>query len=97
MSYVFEQLTKTNEFQDFMELSNEMECKRKPNPNNYPIVDKWNYKYVYLPYQSRLYRTVEAVFNVGFPAAYEAEIENFADVNDVDIGDRYYGEEQELP
>ena len=86
MSFVFEQLTKTSEFQALSKLSEEMERKRKPNPNNYPIVDKWNYKYVYLPYQSRLYRAVEAVFNVGFPAAYEAEIENFADITEIGIG-----------
>lgn len=30
----------------------------KPNPNHYPIVDKWNYKYVYLPYRIELFESI---------------------------------------
>ena len=31
----------------------------KPNPNNYPIIDKWNYKYVYLPNRFKLFKEIE--------------------------------------
>lgn len=30
----------------------------KPNPNHYPIVDKWNYKYVYLPHRIELFESI---------------------------------------
>ena len=31
----------------------------KPNPNNYLIIDKWNYKYVYLPNRFKLFEEIE--------------------------------------
>lgn len=31
----------------------------KPNPNNYLIIDKWNYKYVYLPNRFKLLKEIE--------------------------------------
>lgn len=41
----------------------------KPNPNNYPIIDKWNYKYVYFPNRFKLFEEIEkeidkAIFNL---------------------------------
>lgn len=30
----------------------------KSNPNHYPIVDKWNYKYVYLPHRIKLFESI---------------------------------------
>ena len=31
----------------------------KSNPNNYPIIDKWNYKYIYLPNRFKLFKEIE--------------------------------------
>ena len=31
----------------------------KPNPNNYPIIDKWNYKYIYFPNRFKLFKEIE--------------------------------------
>ena len=31
----------------------------KPNPNSYPIIDKWNYKYIYLPNRFKLFKEIE--------------------------------------
>ena len=27
----------------------------KPNPNHFPIIDKWNYKYVFAPNKSEIF------------------------------------------
>lgn len=31
----------------------------KPNPHNYPIVNKWNHKYVYAAHRAEIFEMVE--------------------------------------
>lgn len=31
----------------------------KPNPHNYPIVNKWNHKYVYATHRAEIFEMVE--------------------------------------
>lgn len=33
--------------------------KPKPNPNHYPIINKWNYKYIYKPHRQEIFETLE--------------------------------------
>lgn len=33
--------------------------KPKPNPNHYPIINKWNYKYIYRPHRQEIFETLE--------------------------------------
>lgn len=35
----------------------------KPNPNHYPIIDKWNYKYVYAPNRDNVFKILEEMIN----------------------------------
>ncbi len=39
-------------------ISQQISQQCKPNPNHYPIVDKWNYKYVYLPHRIELFESI---------------------------------------
>lgn len=36
----------------------------KPNPNHYPIIDKWNYKYVYAPNRDNVFKILEEMINI---------------------------------
>ncbi len=55
--------------------------KLKPNPNNYPIVNKWNYKKVYLP---NLQKIFELVYDcIDSQVANVSMFENFANVKDI--------------
>lgn len=38
--------------------------KIKPNPNNYPIIDKWNYKYVYTPNTVNVFKILEEMIDM---------------------------------
>ena len=44
------------EFQDFLKENN---INFKPNPNKYPIIDKWNCKYQYIPNQKIIFEKIE--------------------------------------
>lgn len=44
------------EFQDFLKDNN---INYKPNPNKYPIIDKWNYKYQYMPHREIIEKKLE--------------------------------------
>lgn len=48
------------EFQDFLKENN---INYKPNPNKYPIIDKWNYKYQYKPNQRIIYEKIEELID----------------------------------
>ena len=73
---------------DLNDLTDELKEKEKPNPNNYPIIDKWNYKYVFKPNMNRIFECVERIFNVGFVSNYKKDISTYADVVNVGFGDR---------
>ena len=36
----------------------------KPNPNHYPIIDKWNYKYVYAPNRDNVFKILEEMIDM---------------------------------
>lgn len=36
----------------------------KPNPNHYPIIDKWNYKYVYAPNRDKVFKKLEEMIDM---------------------------------
>ncbi len=36
----------------------------KPNPNHYPIIDKWNYKYVYVPNRDNVFKILEEMIDM---------------------------------
>ena len=36
----------------------------KPNPNHYPIIDKWNYKYVYAPNRDNVFKILEEIIDM---------------------------------
>lgn len=40
-------------------VENIIDRKPKANPNHYRIVDKWNYKYVWLPHRQEVFETLE--------------------------------------
>lgn len=48
------------EFQDFLKENN---INYKPNPNKYPIIDKWNYKYQYTPYREIIFKKLEELID----------------------------------
>lgn len=56
----------------------EINSKQKPNPNNYPIVDKWNYKYVIKPNMNKIYKECKEVLDTELPKIYEEQVNDFA-------------------
>lgn len=40
-----------------------MMAKQKPNPNHYPIIDKWNYRYVYAPHRAKIFELLESTID----------------------------------
>ena len=48
------------EFQVFLKENN---INFKLNPNKYPIIDKWNYKYKYMPNRRIIYEKIEELIN----------------------------------
>lgn len=67
----------------------EITKKKKPNPNNFPIVNKWNYKYVYLPSKEKIFNLILKYFEYNYQKEYFTKLfDNFADVKDFDLGDK---------
>lgn len=60
----------------------------KPNPNNFKIIDRWNYKYVFKPNRKKIYDLIEEyIFQSPTPKdiidSIEKTFENFADIKDI--------------
>ena len=66
------------------------ECRRvvhadelKPNPHGYPIIDKWNYKYVIRPHQRELFKFVEETIEDNIEELALKRLEKIADKDSI--------------
>lgn len=59
------------EFEDFLKENN---INYKPNPNKYPIIDKWNYKYQYIPHREIIYKKLEELIEKQIYSMFQKEI-----------------------
>ena len=59
------------EFQDFLKENN---INYKPNPNKYPIIDKWNYKYQYRPHREIIFKKLEELIDKQIYNLFQEEI-----------------------
>ena len=67
----------------------EITKKKKPNPNNFPIVDKWNYKYIYLSNKERIFNLILKYFENKYKKEYSTKlIDSFVDIKDFNLGDK---------
>ena len=67
----------------------EITKKKKPNPNNFPIVDKWNYKYIYLSNKERIFNLILKYFENKYKKEYSTKlIDSFVDIIDFNLGDK---------
>ncbi len=60
----------------------------KPNPNNFIIINKWNYKYVFKPNCKKIYDLIEEYAFQSSTSKYimnniEKTFENFVNVDDI--------------
>lgn len=46
---------------EFRNLLKEKNISFKPNPNHYPIIDKWNLKYQYNPHKREIFDIIEKI------------------------------------
>ena len=53
----------TKEFNNFLKEKN-ISC--KPNPNHYPIINKWNLKYQYNPHKREIFNIIEELLDRRF-------------------------------
>lgn len=67
----------------------EITKKKKPNPNNFPIVDKWNYKYIYKPNKEKMFNLFLKYFEDKYQKVYLTKFfDNFVDIKDFNLGDK---------
>ena len=57
--------------------------KIKPNPNNFIIIEKWNYKKIFLPNRNKIFLLISEYIDNNIPTIIEEMINNFANVNDL--------------
>ena len=56
----------------------EITKKKKPNPNNFPIVDKWNYRYIYKPNKEKMFNLFLKYFEDKYQKEYFTKLfDNF--------------------
>lgn len=55
--------------------------KPKPNPNHYPIINKWNYKYIYKPHKEELFEMMEEAIEEMLPVYLEDLYANHVEFN----------------
>ena len=59
-------------------------AKTKPNPNHYPIVDKWNQKYVWNPNKYLIFAFLEKVIDEEIRKAIDDGVfEKFCDIKQI--------------
>lgn len=67
----------------------EITKKKKPNPNNFPIVDKWNYKYIYLSNKEKIFNLILKYFENKYKKGYSTKlIDSFVNIKDFNLGDK---------
>lgn len=57
----------------------------KPNPNNWIIVNKWNYKYVWNKYRYKLFELIQYEINKELPLYIERTINQFVNIKDLTL------------
>ena len=67
--------------QEFQEITNRL----KPNPHNFPIVDKWNYYKVFLPNRNRLFTLMSDYLENQIPLEVDTMISQLADIKDINV------------
>lgn len=70
-------------FPNTQKLADDINRLKKPNPNNWPIVDKWNCKYVCAPNAGELYDAMEEELAKAIENNWQKAIDGFADVENV--------------
>lgn len=80
-------------FPDTQKLADDINRLKKPNPNNWPIVDKWNQRYVVRPATPLLFNIFDQELHGGGFTKYVKErygqaIDGFADINEISIGEK---------
>ena len=70
----------------------EITKKKKPNPNNFSIVDKWNYKYIYLSNKEKIFNLILKYFEYQYQKNqkeyFTKLFDNFVDIKDFNLGDK---------
>lgn len=56
-------MTDEEMMKDFENFLQEKNIYFKPNPNHYPIIDKWNYKYGFIPKQKLIFDKIEELID----------------------------------
>ena len=55
----------------------------KPNPNNFIIVDKWNYRYIFKPNRMKIYSLIEEYVFKSYCEETEKIFKNFTNIKDI--------------
>lgn len=66
-------------------LCQEIKSKLKPNPNNWIIIDKWNYKFIYNKYKFQLFQTITKEIEKEIPKYIDSTIKSLANVKEIKI------------
>lgn len=70
----------------------EITKKKKPNPNKFPIIDKWNYKYIYLPNKEKIFnlilKNLEYQYQKNQKEYFTKLIDSFVNIKDFNLGDK---------
>ena len=67
----------------------EITKKKKPNPNNFSIVHKWNYKYIYLSNKEKIFNLILKYFESKYKKEYSTKlIDSFVNIKDFNLGDK---------
>ena len=72
------------EFQDFLKENN---INYKPNPNKYPIIDKWNCKYQYRPNQEIICEKLIELINKQIDSLFQEEMNRVLKIEEVNTDD----------
>lgn len=67
--------------QEFQEITNRL----KPNPHNFPIVDKWNYYKVFLPNRNRLFTLISDYLENQIPLEVDTIINQLVGIKDINV------------
>ena len=64
-------------------LCQKIKSELKSNPNHWPIVDKWNYKFVYNKYKFQLFQTIEEEIEKEIPKYVDFTIKNLVNIKEL--------------
>ena len=67
------------DFEDFLQEHN---IHYKPNPNKYPIIDKWNYKYKVVPNRQLIYNKIEELIDKRIKSLFQEEFKKILHIEE---------------